>query len=92
MASWWFQSWMHAVLPVPVPQLCQSQQLRCAVVHVCAIFLSTADTVKVLLQSQSSVNPVYSGMVDATKRTIQTDGVSGLYKGVASPLAGTLTL
>jgi solute carrier family 25 (mitochondrial carnitine/acylcarnitine transporter), member 20/29 len=27
-------------------------------------------------------------MVDATKKTIQAEGLSGLYKGVASPLAG----
>ncbi len=48
-----------------------------------------ADTIKVLLQTQSHTNPVYSGMVDATKKTIQAEGLSGLYKGVASPLAGT---
>lgn len=61
----------------------------CAGVGICLVG-HPFDTVKVLLQSQSSVNPVYSGMVDATKRTIQTDGVSGLYKGVASPLAGMM--
>ena len=47
-----------------------------------------ADTIKVLLQTQSTTNPVYSGMMDATKKTIQAEGLAGLYKGVASPLAG----
>jgi hypothetical protein len=46
------------------------------------------DTIKVLLQTQSHTNPVYSGMVDATKKTIKAEGLGGLYKGVASPLAG----
>lgn len=48
------------------------------------------DTIKVLLQTQSHTNPVYSGMVDATKKTIKAEGLSGLYKGVASPLAGQM--
>ena len=42
-----------------------------------------------LLQTQSHENPLYSGMVDATKKTIKAEGLSGLYKGVASPLAGS---
>jgi hypothetical protein len=48
------------------------------------------DTIKVLLQTQSSTNPVYSGMVDATKKTIKAEGLAGLYKGVQSPLAGAI--
>ena len=47
-----------------------------------------ADTVKVLLQTQDSKNPVYSGAMDATRKIIKAEGLSGLYKGVASPLAG----
>jgi len=37
---------------------------------------------------QSPKNPMYNGMVDAAKKTIQSDGVLGLYRGVASPLVG----
>jgi solute carrier family 25 carnitine/acylcarnitine transporter 20/29 len=46
------------------------------------------DTLKVRLQTQSSVNPLYSGMVDCLKKTIAQEGLGGLYKGVASPLIG----
>ncbi|KAK9906772.1 hypothetical protein WJX75_007691 [Coccomyxa subellipsoidea] len=48
------------------------------------------DTAKVRLQSQSSVNPVYSGALDVVKKTIQWEGPQGLYKGVTSPLAGQI--
>ena len=48
------------------------------------------DTVKVLLQTQSSKNPVYSGAVDAASKVIKAEGVGGLYRGVTSPLAGQM--
>ena len=48
------------------------------------------DTVKVLLQTQSSKNPVYSGAVDAASKVIKAEGVGGLYRGVMSPLAGQM--
>eukprot|EP00892_Ulva_mutabilis_P002063 jgi/Ulvmu1/11858/UM081_0016.1 len=48
------------------------------------------DTLKVRLQSQSSSNPIYSGVVDCARKTIQWEGVTGLYKGVAAPLAGQM--
>lgn len=48
------------------------------------------DTVKVLLQTQSSKNPVYSGAVDAASKVIKAEGVKGLYRGVTSPLAGQM--
>ncbi|CAL8462274.1 g1805 [Coccomyxa elongata] len=48
------------------------------------------DTAKVRLQSQSSVNPVYSGALDVVKKTIKWEGPQGLYKGVSSPLAGQI--
>ena len=48
------------------------------------------DTVKVLLQTQSSTNPVYSGAVDAATKVLKSEGIGGLYKGVMSPLAGQM--
>ena len=48
------------------------------------------DTVKVLLQTQSSKNPVYSGAVDAASKVIKQEGFKGLYRGVTSPLAGQM--
>ncbi|WPT10863.1 Mitochondrial substrate carrier family protein G [Picochlorum sp. SENEW3] len=48
------------------------------------------DTIKVRLQTQSATNPVYSGAFDCLKKTLQWEGVGGLYKGVASPLAGQM--
>eukprot|EP00884_Botryococcus_braunii_P004247 jgi/Botrbrau1/13823/Bobra.0056s0065.1 len=48
------------------------------------------DTVKVRLQTQPSTNPIYSGVVDCVRKTIQWEGLPGLYKGVTSPLAGQM--
>ena len=48
------------------------------------------DTVKVLLQTQSSTNPAYSGAVDAATKVLKSEGIGGLYKGVMSPLAGQM--
>jgi len=48
------------------------------------------DTVKVRLQTQSSSNPTYSGAIDCVKKTLQWEGLGGLYKGVTSPLAGQM--
>lgn len=39
-----------------------------------------ADTIKVRLQTQSSVNPLYSGAFDCLKKTLKWEGVGGLYK------------
>ncbi len=50
------------------------------------------DTVKVRLQSQSISKPIYSGAFDCVKKTLAWEGVGGLYKGVASPLAGQMLL
>lgn len=38
------------------------------------------DTIKVRLQTQSATNPVYSGAFDCLKKTLQWEGVGGLYK------------
>lgn len=46
------------------------------------------DTVKVKLQTQDFRNPRYSGTFDCFKKTIHQNGVRGLYRGIASPLAG----
>lgn len=48
------------------------------------------DTLKVRLQTQPTVNPIYSGVVDCFKKTLQWEGFSGLYKGVSSPLIGQM--
>lgn len=48
------------------------------------------DTIKVRLQTQPSVNPIYSGFIDCFKKTLKWEGPTGLYKGVASPLAGQM--
>jgi solute carrier family 25 carnitine/acylcarnitine transporter 20/29 len=48
------------------------------------------DTVKVRLQSQDFKNPIYNGPIDCVKKTVQWEGLPGLYKGVTSPLAGQM--
>jgi len=48
------------------------------------------DTLKVRLQTQPIDKPIYSGVVDCAKKTIQWEGLGGLYKGVTSPLAGQM--
>ena len=46
---------------------------------------------QVKLQSQSSlqpgVAPLYGGALDATRKTLASEGLRGLYKGMAAPLA-----
>ena len=47
------------------------------------------DCIKVLMQTQPSGRPVYSGVVDCVVKTVRSDGVrGGLYRGAASPLIG----
>jgi len=46
------------------------------------------DTVKVKLQTQDFRKPLYGGTLDCFRKTVQTDGVRGLYRGMASPMAG----
>ncbi|KAK9842554.1 hypothetical protein WJX81_005801 [Elliptochloris bilobata] len=48
------------------------------------------DTAKVRLQTQSARKPIYSGVFDVVRKTIQWEGPQGLYKGVTSPLAGQM--
>ena len=42
------------------------------------------------MQTQPAHRPVYAGVVDCVIKTIKSDGLSGLYRGVASPLAGQM--
>lgn len=49
------------------------------------------DTLKVLLQTQPVQNPIYSGLGDCFRKTLQSDGIGGLYKGILSPLYGQST-
>ncbi|CAO3659400.1 Mitochondrial carrier protein ymc2 [Rhizopus azygosporus] len=46
------------------------------------------DTVKVRLQTQSTTNPLYSGMMDCVKKTRANEGITGFYKGTMTPLVG----
>merc|ERR1712065_24924 len=53
------------------------------------------DTIKVRLQTQTPLPDgsfKYNGFVDCTKTMLKEEGVSGLYKGVASPLVGFAAL
>ncbi|OZJ06621.1 hypothetical protein BZG36_00379 [Bifiguratus adelaidae] len=47
------------------------------------------DTVKVRLQTESGPG-AYAGPLDCIKQTIQQEGVRGLYKGLTSPLIGSV--
>lgn len=44
------------------------------------------DTVKVRLQTQPTLNPMYKGTLDCFMQIIKKESVLGLYKGMASPL------
>eukprot|EP00941_MAST-03F_sp_MAST-3F-sp1_P000064 g64.t1 len=51
------------------------------------------DTVKVLLQTQDVANykgPKYNGAVHCLKHTVESKGFFGLYKGLSSPLLGSM--
>jgi len=54
---------------------------------VCAVMSGHPfDTIKVRLQTQSASNPLYSGALDCVKKTVQKEGVTALYKGMAAPV------
>ncbi|KAI9298952.1 mitochondrial substrate carrier family protein G [Neoconidiobolus thromboides FSU 785] len=44
------------------------------------------DTIKVRIQTQDLRNPIYKGAVDCFKKTLETEKVTGLYRGVTPPL------
>jgi solute carrier family 25 carnitine/acylcarnitine transporter 20/29 len=46
------------------------------------------EIIKVRLQTQSSINPEYSGILDCLKKTVKQEGFMALYKGTVSPLIG----
>lgn len=51
----------------------------------CLVFVGhPLDTIKVRLQTSTQ----YSGMVDCFQQIVKKEGVKGLYKGMAAPLAG----
>lgn len=50
------------------------------------------DTVKVQLQTQDYKNPLYRGTYDCLKKIIQKESLSGLYRGLSSPLASISVL
>jgi solute carrier family 25 carnitine/acylcarnitine transporter 20/29 len=45
---------------------------------------------KVRLQTQDPHNPTYSGLGDCMKKTFQSEGAAGFYKGFQSPLYGQM--
>ena len=47
---------------------------------------------QVRLQTQSTTNPIYSGLGDCVRKTYAAEGFGGFYKGVASPLYGQMFL
>lgn len=47
------------------------------------------DTVKVRLQSQPDTLPLlYQGPLDCFRRSLQAEGITGLYRGISAPLVG----
>lgn len=50
------------------------------------------DTVKVRLQSQDPKNPKYSGTWNCFTKTIKKESTFGLYKGMLSPLYGSIAI
>lgn len=48
------------------------------------------DTIKVRLQTTQLTGTHYDGMIDCAKKTIQKEGVRGLYKGMSAPIAGKI--
>lgn len=50
------------------------------------------DTIKVHLQTQDARNPMYRGTLHCLKSLVAKNGVSGLYRGISSPLAGVAAI
>jgi solute carrier family 25 carnitine/acylcarnitine transporter 20/29 len=50
------------------------------------------DTLKVRLQTQPLLNPIYKGVIDCARKTMGGEGIAGFYKGVLSPLSGQMFL
>lgn len=50
------------------------------------VFISISIIVQVRLQLQSSANPLYRGTYDCFRSILKKESVTGLYKGVTSPL------
>ncbi|KAF7722040.1 hypothetical protein EC973_003762 [Apophysomyces ossiformis] len=48
------------------------------------------DTVKVRLQTQPSDRPHFTGPLDCIAATVRNEGLKGLYKGMSSPLIGSM--
>lgn len=50
------------------------------------------DTIKVHLQTQDARNPKYRGTLHCLKSLVAKNGISGLYRGISSPLAGVAAI
>ena len=83
------QSHVRALLPPHGPPGLYVHSLPCLMLQH-AVVGHPFDTLKVRLQTQSASNPLYSGMVDCARKTIKSEGFTGLYKGVSSPLMGQM--
>lgn len=54
-----------------------------------AVICYPTELVKTQLQLQSKTNPVYSGILDCAKKTVQQHGFKGLYRGAAPLILGS---
>lgn len=52
------------------------------------IIMQPFEIVKIRLQTQSTSNPYYKGMVDAFQKIAKEEGLSAFYKGTVTPLIG----
>ncbi|EEB15076.1 mitochondrial carnitine/acylcarnitine carrier protein CACL, putative [Pediculus humanus corporis] len=50
------------------------------------------DTIKIRIQTQDYKNPQYRGTIHCFKKVIEKESLSGLYKGISSPLAGVAVI
>lgn len=50
------------------------------------------DTIKVHLQTQDARNPMYRGTYHCLKTLVAQNGITGLYRGISSPLAGVAAI
>ena len=48
------------------------------------------DTTKVLMQTQDPLNPKYTSSFDCLQKVLQSGGPRALYRGLATPLLGSM--
>ena len=55
------------------------------------IIMQPFEIVKIRLQTQSSANPYYNGIVDCFKKIAKEEGLGAFYKGIWIHYSGTVT-